>query len=316
MRLPPVALLLSALVLPARDAAAQRTVTVRADNDAFNFWQVPWNRPDEEYTSGVRLTVGDAGRAWWARGKRGAGSGCGDAANPCAEHSYAFGQDIYTAARRRGQPTPPAGARPDAGILWFSASNRLGRAAKVTEVRWTVGVTGKPALAAPMQRFFHDLAPAFNRPIDWTTQLPAEPVFAASYDQRRSRTSGAVEWQPHAGASLGNLLTEARVGMGARVGRSLRPRGLASNDRRAAWAFVSDATLRGVARNEALSGTLFRPSGRVALRPVVTELQAGLHVRWRALSLAWIAHQTSAEYRTRRGAHAWSTLEAAWSPGH
>ena len=32
-------------------------VDVRADNDAFNFWQAPWNRPDEEYTSGVRLTV-------------------------------------------------------------------------------------------------------------------------------------------------------------------------------------------------------------------------------------------------------------------
>ena len=315
MRRPRVALLLLALVLPARDAAAQRAVSVRADNDAFNFWQAPWNRPDEEYTSGVRLTVDYAGRAWWARGRRGAGGGCEDATTPCAGHSYAFGQDIYTAARSREQLVPPAGSRPDAGVLWLSASSTRASAARVTEVRWTVGVTGKPALAAPMQRFFHDFAPAFNRPIDWTAQLPTEPVFAVSYDQRRSRTVGAVELQPHAGGSLGNLLTEVRVGLGSRIGPGLRPRGAAPNRRLPTWELVSDATLRGVARNESLSGTFFRPSNRVALRPVVTELQAGLNVRWRALSLAWIAHQTSAEYRTRRGTHAWSTLEAGWSTG-
>ena len=32
-----------------------RTLTVRADNDAFDFWMYPWNRPDFEYTSGVPL---------------------------------------------------------------------------------------------------------------------------------------------------------------------------------------------------------------------------------------------------------------------
>lgn len=307
------ALLLAALALIARDAPAQRTVTVRADNDAFNFWQAPWNRPDEEYTSGVRLTVDYAGRAWWARGRRGAGSGCGDSATTCAGHSYAIGQDMYTAARSHQQPEPQAGSRPDAGVLWLSASSTRASAAQVTEVRWTVGVTGKPALAAPMQRFFHDLAPAFNRPIDWTAQLPTEPVFAVSYDQRRLRTVGAMELQPHAGASLGNLLTEARVGIGSRIGRSLRPGGAARSGRLPTWEVVSDATLRGVARNESLSGTFFRPSAHVALRPVVAELQAGLRLRWRGLRVAWIAHQTSAEYRTRSGTHAWSTLEAGWS---
>lgn len=309
------ALLLAALALLPGGGQAQRVVRVRADNDAFNFWQAPWNRPDEEYTSGVRLTVEYAGRAPWTRRRGNDRGACKEPRARCAEHSYALGQDIYTAVRSREQPTPLPGARPDAGVLWLSASNTLETPDKVEEVRWTVGVTGRPALAAPVQRFFHDFAPGWNGPIDWSTQLPAEPVFATSYDQRRSRTLGSVELQPHAGASLGTLLTEARVGLGARVGHDLRLPGRLSRDRRAAWALVSDATLRGVARNEALSGTFFRPSGRVALRPLVSELQAGLHVRWRGISLAWIAHQTSAEYVTRHGTHAWSTLEAAWWPG-
>lgn len=308
-------LLLAALELLPCGGEAQRSVRVRADNDAFNFWQAPWNRPDEEYTSGVRLTVEYEGRAWWAGGRGGGGGGCGDRKDTCAGHSYALGQDIYTAVRSRERPTPLPGARPDAGVLWLSASNTLAGTDKIAELRWTLGVTGKPALAAPMQRFFHGFAPGWNGPIDWATQLPAEPVFAVSYEQRRMRTVGAFELQPHAGASLGNLLTEARVGLGARLGKDHGFWGRLSPGRRVTWAFLSDVTLRGVARNEVLSGTFFRRSARVALRPLVADLQSGLHLRWRGLSLAWIAHQTSAEYVTRRGTHAWSTLEAGWWPG-
>jgi len=42
--------------MAAGNASAQQlqSVSVRADNDAFNFWQAPYRRPDEEYTSGVR----------------------------------------------------------------------------------------------------------------------------------------------------------------------------------------------------------------------------------------------------------------------
>lgn len=309
------ALLLAALVLITRDGPAQRSVTVRVDNDAFNFWQAPWNRPDEEFTSGVRLNVEYDGRAPWARGKSGGAGACGDGIEACATHAYTIGQDIYTATRSREQPTPLAGSRADAGVLWISSSNRRVRAARVTELSWIVGVTGEPALAAPVQRFFHDIAPGWNGPIDWANQLPAEAVIGVRYEQRRMRSVGVVELQPHAGASVGTLLTEVRVGIGARTGTDFRETRRARDDRRLRWSFVGDATLRGVARDAVLSGTLFRPSQRVVLRPAVTELQAGLTARWRRLGLSWIAHQTSAEYRTRHRSHAWSTLEASWWPG-
>ena len=302
----------AALALVSTAGNAQRSVRVRADNDAFNFWQAPWNRPDEEYTSGVRLTVEYAGDAWWSG--RGSKSECKGTDGQCATHSYALGQDIYTAVRSRAHPTPAAGARPDAGVLWIAAVNSRWRRGTGTELEWKVGTTGKPALAAPLQRFFHDIAPGWNGPIDWTSQLPAEPVFAVSLDQRRQRDIGAVAFLPHAGASLGNLLTEARVGLGARVGRDPRRRGPSAGNG-ISWALTSAVTVRGVVRNEALSGTFFRPSAHVTPRPVVTELRAGVHLRWRGIGLAWNAHQTSSEYTTRSGAHAWSTLEAGWWPG-
>lgn len=118
------------------------------------------------------------------------------------------------------------GARPDAGVLWFEASDWRSNADKESELRWTVGFTGRQALAAPIQRFFHNVAPGWNRPIDWTKQLPAEPVFAMSYDQRLLRTAGAVELQPHVGASLGKLLTDRPLVTDLQLGTTVRWREL------------------------------------------------------------------------------------------
>ncbi len=302
------------ILLP-QAARAQRAVTVRADNDAFNFWQAPWTRPDEEYTSGVRLDIQYDGAASWARRFRWLVGTCTGADAPCASHTWAFGQDIYTAVRPKNVATAIPGGRPDAGVLWLLASTRVEQPRVLTELAWTLGVTGPPSLAEPMQQLFHDMAPAFNRPITWGAQVPAEPVFAASYDQRRRAILGGLELQPHAGASLGTLLTEARAGVGVRVGTGLEhPWRPAANGRPVSLAFVGDATVRGVARNEVLSGAFFRRGAHVALRTMVTDVQGGVRLRWRRVDVAWVAHQTSAEYATRSTPHAWSTLEATWRP--
>ena len=310
-----LAIVLALAALLPRAAHAQRAITVRADNDAFNFWQLPWSRPDEEYTSGVRLNVAVDGTAFWARRFQPLLGACPGAESPCAAHAYGFGQDIYTAVRLRDVPTALPGGRPDAGVLWVSGSTRVERLATLTELSWTIGTTGKPSLAEPMQRFFHSLGPSWNRPITWGRQVPAEPVFAAAWDRRTLAALGALELQPHAGASIGTLLTEARAGVGMRMGAGLshpwRPH---VRERIASVAFVGDATVRGVARNEVLSGAFFRGGPSVPLRPVVTELEGGIRLRWRSVEAAWVAHQTSAEYTSRHSAHAWSTLEASWRP--
>ncbi|MHB8839494.1 MAG: lipid A-modifier LpxR family protein [Gemmatimonadaceae bacterium] len=302
------------LLLLAPAARGQRAVSVRADNDAFNFWQMPWKRPDEEYTSGVRLTVAFDETAAWAR-RLGWALGACEGSASCGTHTYALGQDIYTAARPLGFASALPGDRPDAGVLWFAAASRVTRPGASNEVGWIVGVTGAPSLAEPMQRLFHSLAPRLNRPIRWGRQVPAEPVFAVSFDRRRRFTTGALELQPHGGASLGTLLTEARAGLGARY----------ANDRTLSWLLprrvgglslelTGDAELRAVARNVVLSGAFFRPGPSIALRPLVSEYAAGLRLKWRTLEAAWLAHQTGAEHVGRTSPHNWSTLVLTWRP--
>ena len=293
---------------------AQTAVRVRADNDAFNFWQPPYDRPDEEYSSGVRLSLDYDGPAEWM--KRFANFNVGCDAGRCVQHTRTLGQDIYTAARHIDDPLPGPGSRPDAGVLWVQESQRDARPFRYDEFSITIGVTGEPSLARPMQQFFHGLSPGFQRPIDWSHQLPFEPVFDVAYDRRTLTQSHGVQIEPHAGGSVGNLLTEVRGGIGARVGWNVQhpwmPTGSAS---RAEVAVFGDATLRGVLRDETLTGDLFRRSERVSVRPFVLESQLGFSVRYRQGALSYVAHATGAEYTTRTGTHAWSTIQIEWRPG-
>lgn len=308
-----LAAVLAGVVLSPALAHSQRAVTVRADNDAFNFWQYPWARPDEEYTSGVRLTLDYAGTARWAKRLERAVGGCRGTTAPCAAHRWSFGQNIYTAVRPEDVPVAVPGGRPDAGVLWLSSTSRVEREAVLLEAGWTIGATGALSLAEPLQKFFHDLAPHYNRPITWGDEVPTELVVAVAADARRSIRLGGVDVQPHAGGSFGNLLTELRGGVGARVGApATLPAASSSPSRRPRVWLEGDAAVRAVARNAVIHGALFRPSARVEARPLVTELQGGLRVRWHNLEAAFVAHRTSAEYVTRGVPHVWSTLEATW----
>jgi hypothetical protein len=294
-------------------AQGQRAVTLRADNDAFNFWQMPWVRTDEEYTSGVQAGLVYDGAAGWGRRWARGGRACGASAANCVSHSYTLGQDIYTGERLKGRPQAIPGERPDAGVLWIAARQRTSGQRTTTDLGFTLGVIGKPSLAEDMQRLFHTIAPRLNRPITWGRQMPAEPVFAIALDHSRRWGAGALQLQPHAGASFGTLLTEARAGAGARLERTFTlPFKRAVLAGPFSIALASDAQLRAVARNAALSGAFFRKGPSVELRPLVTEYAGGLHLGWRTLDASWTAHSTSAEHVGRRAPHSWSTLALTW----
>ncbi len=295
-------------------APAQSAVRTRADNDAFNFWLAPWDRPDEEYSSGVRLSVDWAGPTFWTKAFDHDALGCSKGRERCVARTLTLGQDIYTAARHIDEPVPPAGSRPDAGLLWLQEAERIARADRLDELSITLGVTGEPGLASSIQRIVHGYAPGWQRPIDWSRQLPFEPVVGFAYDQRRLVALGDLELQPHAGATVGNLLTEARAGLGMRGGWNLRePFRPLSPTRRVELAFTGDATLRAVAWNEVLSGRMFSgASPHVTLRPLVPEFQLGVVARYGPGALSYVVHQTGAEYTTRTTAHQWSTIQVEW----
>jgi hypothetical protein len=305
---------LALLLLGANAVSAQSAVRLRVDNDAFNFWQAPWNRPDEEYSSGVHLALDVAGPAFWARRGVASVTGTCDAKEACAQqHTWTLSQDIFTAARTALQPLPPPGSRPDAGLLALQELERVVRLDRLDEASITIGVTGEPSFAASTQRIVHGFTAEWQRPIDWSHQLPFEPKVNVAYDQTRRHVTRAVELSPHAGASLGNLLTEARVGVGARAGWNLsHPWMTAAPRSPVELSVTTDATLRVVAWNGTLSGNSFRSSQRVTLRPFVAEYQTGLSARINRATVAYVVTHRGAEYTSRTAAHVWSSVQTQW----
>ena len=111
----------------ARGVTAQlQSISARADNDAFNFWKPAYDRPDEEYTSGVRGTlVISARRVVGAL----AASRCEALRDirdsPCATHEFSLGQDIYTGKLVPGDTTRDSGHAAERGWLYLQESSRL-----------------------------------------------------------------------------------------------------------------------------------------------------------------------------------------------
>lgn len=305
----------------AGNAQAQQplSVSVRADNDAFDFWMPPYARPDEEYTSGVRGTLEYAGGAWWERWLHPKVGPCTVGAGHCATRTFSIGQDIYTGTLSPGDTVRLPGTRPNAGWLYVQESSRVSMEDRLDETSITLGITGPEALGKTMQRAFHSLAPAFNRPDDWTVQLPFEPGIVLAYDRTQrmfaardgERFGGDIE--PHAGVSLGNILTEARAGVRVRGGFRLRhPWQVAAESSTPEISFFADATIHAVARNEFLAGTIFRSSDRVQERVFVPECQGGVSVRWHRLTAIYSVDRTGSEYSARVTGHSWSRLAVEW----
>src|SRR4051812_46247134 len=108
------------LATPRGTAAAQapQAITLRADNDAFNFWHRPGDRPDEEYTSGVVIRYDGGAMPWWARGiSRGLGD-CVPEAVACRTRALEIAQDLFTPRRTWDSVTPPPGSRPNSAWLY------------------------------------------------------------------------------------------------------------------------------------------------------------------------------------------------------
>ncbi len=294
-------------------------MSVRADNDAFDFWLPAYDRPDEEYTSGVRGSLVYAGLAPWERWFHRGVTTCAVGADRCATHSYSFGQDIYTGALVFNDTTKIPGTRPNAGWLYVQESSRVMDRNRLDESSVTIGVTGPPALAEGTQHIVHSIAPYYNRPVNWDSQLPFEPGIDLAYDRTQRVLAfgdgklfgGDIE--PHAGASLGNILTEARAGLRVRTGFRLHHPWLLSAPTSAPEiALFADATEHGVARNEFLAGTMFRSSDHVQERPFVAEYQVGVSIRWKQVTFSWMADELASEYESRAQGHAWSRLALEW----
>ena len=289
-------------------SSSPRTYSLRIDNDAFDFWMLPWNRPDEDYTSGVHLDYdgGDAPR--WARRFVSHRSACVVGAETCRTGRLELGQDIYTPSVDPNDPHALPGARPNAGWLYLDQTARALSRNRSDEVSLALGVTGPPSLARYTQRLAHDVAPAYNRPTDWTRQIAFEPGVIARYEQRRRISlAGAGDLIPTASVSLGNVITAADAGIRVRSGWHLAHPWLPAPT---STGITIDAGISGraIARDLFLDGNTFTSGPRVGHKPFVGTADAGVAFRYRALSLEYRAVSQTRAYAAGPKWHPWASM--------
>jgi lipid A 3-O-deacylase len=291
---------------------APHTLTLRADNDAFDFWMLPWNRPDEEYTSGVHIDYEGGDAPAWARRFLNGRLECAVGVRTCRSSRATLGQDIYTPDVSVDSGRAAPGSRPNAGWLFLSQTVRALGEDRADEFTVTGGVTGAPSLARYMQALAHRAAPAFNRPTDWSQQVAFEPGVMLRYEQRRrlvvsDADAMGLDVIPRIAASAGNVLTNGELGLDLRVGVHM-PHPWLPEANRFRLTFSGGVSGQAVARNLFLDGNTFERGARVGHEPFVVSGNAGVELRYDALTFGYRAQSDSRSYARGPTWHPWSSL--------
>ena len=292
-------------------AQSPSTLTLRVDNDAFDFWMLPWNRPDEEYSSGVHITYDGGDAPWWSRHFL-AGGTCTVRSEACRTSRWEIGQDMFTPARSADTPIAAPGSRRNAGWLYLSETARSLPTARSDELTVTAGVTGPPSLAELTQKLAHSAAPSLNRPADWSDQIAFEPGVIVRYEQRWravvSERSFGADIVPRWAANAGNVSTAAEVGLQTRIGWHLRHPWLPTN---APWsiALIAGASGRAVARDLFLDGNTFRRKANdVGHETFVGAGELGIELHVRGLMLGYRAVSDTRAYANGPKWHPWASM--------
>ena len=311
------------LALGSVTASAQSAFRARLDNDAYNFWQHPAARTDDEYTNGVRLSAELYRVPRWARRLTKEPPNCEVRAaskSTCVSHEIAIEHDIYTPDLTRAPRTVERWEleRPYAAFLYVSSTARFARPRSLDEVEVAAGVTGRPALGQLAQGIAHAISERYTREAHgWDTQIGFEPGVLLRY--RRSWLARAAtargpgfEFQPYVGAAAGNILTNAEAGVQARLGFAMsHPWHVPSWDARAPFELfiVAGARQEFVAHNFSLDGNLLHAKRAVEREPLVGEHTVGFGVRLGRVSLAWRAVTRSQEYASGPKHHSYGIMQ-------
>ena len=302
-------------------------MSVRADNDAFNFWRAVTDRPDKEYTNGDEVELELAVAPLWGKRFAKGSTPCTGTEAPgerCLMTSFSIAQEMYTPAPGREPRVVPDWAedRPYAAWLYASAGARVLREKSLRVVELKFGVTGPPAAGEFAQRTAHQLTGVYSRaPVGWDTQIGFEVGAVASVRETRrfvARTGAGrpvFDFMPHAGASVGNVLTAGEAGFTTRVGLNLSNPWWTSEWRtRAPFEIYLLGGARGeaVARNITLDGNTLGAERRVDRVPFVGEYTIGVGLRNGGFVASWRAVTRSEEYATGPTSHAHSVLFAGY----
>jgi len=230
-----------------------------------------------------------------------------------------LGQNLYT-PRDITIAAPQSFDRPWAAWSYIGAVAQSVKEDRLHTVEVDLGFVGPPALGRQVQTFWHKYVVDAPEPKGWGNQIRGEPgVLVAYLHKRRYGDSSGLQFVPHAGASLGSIMTLVRAGGIVRFGQNMtgfgpdgiEPGGaMLKNSRRQhdegsrrpwEWFVFAGVDVRLIAHNIFLDGSLFRDGPGVARRDAVYDITAGFSARIDQLRLSVTRVKRSEEFTTPLG---------------
>jgi hypothetical protein len=205
--------------------------------------------------------------------------------------TWALGHSLYTPDNTK-TALPLPDQHPYAGWLYGEMGIHAQDAHSLTSLTLDLGVVGPSANAKGLQDWLHSGLNQ-NSPKGWDNQLADELGVILSVEKRwqlQTETMFGFETDlmPMAGISVGNVLTEAQVGITWRIGESLkndwgsvrvRPGnagpGARSVEGAPSWQVWAGVQARAQAQNIFLDGNTVEPSLSVEKFPVVADFEVG-----------------------------------------
>jgi len=310
---------------------------VQGENDALAIWLPQKQRPDGEYTNGLRVSLSRASAPLWGRLVPSAApcTGHETGAARCLTTELAIAQQMYTpeplshrpselASRRASTPAafgaaatedsvisaPISGDRAFAGWLHADVTANIISEKRLTSFGLVAGITGRASGAEAVQKGFHHFISQVDPP-GWRYQLGFFPAASISYtDHLRlavSRPDGhdVLDIVPTWSAQVGNARTSAFGEVEARLGYHLaHPWSPAARARAGARDF--GVWVYGGMRESlvAYDQTLDRSYAKndstfsVSRIPWVYSYDFGVAVRRHSLTIAFGGTHTGKEYKT------------------
>ena len=213
---------------------------VTGENDALDVWLPQKQRPDGEYTNGLRVSISRSTAPLWGRLVPSAApcTGMESSGQRCLTTEFAIAQQMYTPeplnhrASQLGEEDAPddsiisapiAGDRPFAGWLHADVTANILSEKRLTSFGIAAGFTGAQSGAEALQKGFHDLINQVDPP-GWRYQLGFRPAANLSYTDHLRAALVATDGHdfadiiPSWSAQLGNARTSAYGDVVARLG--------------------------------------------------------------------------------------------------
>ena len=242
-------------------------------------------------------------------------------------NSYTFGQSMFT-PRDLGISAPQPNDRPYAGWLYGGYGLVAEGEHSVTTAELELGVVGPSAGAKWLQQNFHRLINGAE-PKGWDNQV--RDTFGADLTvMRQWRPRDPMQWrdvefgfEPHLGATVGDVTTEAFAGASIVIGDDLVHESLPMRVRPSlagsgsfdidgfGWFLFAGASARAIGYDIFLEGSTPYKS-LIDRRPYVLDAQAGAAVRlWRA-QIAFTLVERTKEFSQQNGNDRFGALSISW----